>query len=290
MGADPRALGDAGHARRARHRAAARHPGHPGHVPRRRASSPRRPPRWTRCSGGRAFVGLGAGWWEREHAAFGLPLPADRRAARPARARDRDHARAVAAGHQGVRRASASSCPRPPATRARSGTIPIIVGGCGERRTLRIAARLADGCNLPLGPRDVPTQAGRAAPALRGRRPRPGRGRGHRARPAGASARTATTLVPGRAAARAHRRRRRTPAGTTPAPPPTTSAATGCSPSRASAPSSSPLRTCAVRRICSAGPGCSTPSAEGLPLCGVRWLLRHGHQPPPHATRRVRPP
>jgi alkanesulfonate monooxygenase SsuD/methylene tetrahydromethanopterin reductase-like flavin-dependent oxidoreductase (luciferase family) len=27
--------------------------------------------------------------------------------------------------------------------------IPIIVGGSGEKRTLRIAARLGDGCNLP---------------------------------------------------------------------------------------------------------------------------------------------
>src|SRR6266576_2092786 len=26
-------------------------------------------------SGGRAFCGVGAGWWEREHAAFGLPFP-----------------------------------------------------------------------------------------------------------------------------------------------------------------------------------------------------------------------
>ena len=26
-------------------------------------------------SGGRAFCGVGAGWWEREHLAFGLPFP-----------------------------------------------------------------------------------------------------------------------------------------------------------------------------------------------------------------------
>ena len=27
-------------------------------------------------TGGRAFVGVGAGWWEREHAAYGLDFPA----------------------------------------------------------------------------------------------------------------------------------------------------------------------------------------------------------------------
>jgi alkanesulfonate monooxygenase SsuD/methylene tetrahydromethanopterin reductase-like flavin-dependent oxidoreductase (luciferase family) len=26
-------------------------------------------------TGGRAFCGIGAGWWDREHAAFGLPFP-----------------------------------------------------------------------------------------------------------------------------------------------------------------------------------------------------------------------
>ena len=55
-------------------------------------------------TGGRAFVGVGAGWWEREHAAYGLPFP-------PAPERldlledgDRDHAGAVGLRHQGVRR------------------------------------------------------------------------------------------------------------------------------------------------------------------------------------------
>jgi alkanesulfonate monooxygenase SsuD/methylene tetrahydromethanopterin reductase-like flavin-dependent oxidoreductase (luciferase family) len=36
-----------------------------------------------------------------------------------------------------------TSYPRP------AGLIPVIVGGNGERRTLAIAARLGDGCNLP---------------------------------------------------------------------------------------------------------------------------------------------
>jgi alkanesulfonate monooxygenase SsuD/methylene tetrahydromethanopterin reductase-like flavin-dependent oxidoreductase (luciferase family)/predicted kinase len=99
-------------------------------------------------SGGRAFCGVGAGWWDREHAAFGLPLP-------PARERlDQleitiETLRALWAPgtrpHQGDRVSlPETTCyPRP------VSPIPIIVGGGGERRTLRIAARLGDGCNLP---------------------------------------------------------------------------------------------------------------------------------------------
>ena len=29
-------------------------------------------------SGGRAFLGVGAGWWDREHAAYGIPFPSGR--------------------------------------------------------------------------------------------------------------------------------------------------------------------------------------------------------------------
>lgn len=98
-------------------------------------------------SGGRAFCGLGAGWWDREHAAYGIGFP-------PARERlDRledtiETLRALwgsgtkpYAGRR-VTLPETTCYPRP------VGSLPIIVGGGGERRTLKIAAELGDGCNL----------------------------------------------------------------------------------------------------------------------------------------------
>lgn len=97
-------------------------------------------------TGGRAFVGLGAGWWAREHAAYGLPFP-------PAP----DRLDAVEAAIETMRALWA------PGTKAYDGTrvrlpettsyprpvhqIPIVVGGSGHR-TLRIAARMADAVNV----------------------------------------------------------------------------------------------------------------------------------------------
>jgi len=97
-------------------------------------------------SGGRAFCGVGAGWWEREHHGFGLPFPSA-----PERLDDLEGAietmRALwAPGTKAYdgRRVSLpeTTCyPRP------VHDVPVIVGGAG-RRTLRIAARLGDGCNV----------------------------------------------------------------------------------------------------------------------------------------------
>jgi alkanesulfonate monooxygenase SsuD/methylene tetrahydromethanopterin reductase-like flavin-dependent oxidoreductase (luciferase family)/predicted kinase len=99
-------------------------------------------------SGGRAFCGIGAGWWEREHHAFGLTFPT--RAERLDQLETAiETMRALWAkgtkAYDGDRVAlPETTCyPRP------SSDVPIIVGGAGERRTLRIAARLGDGCNLP---------------------------------------------------------------------------------------------------------------------------------------------
>jgi alkanesulfonate monooxygenase SsuD/methylene tetrahydromethanopterin reductase-like flavin-dependent oxidoreductase (luciferase family)/predicted kinase len=99
-------------------------------------------------SGGRSFCGIGVGWWAREHAGFGLRFP-------PARARFDELESAIetlrALWHPGTReyrgervRLPETTCyPRP------VSAIPVIVGGGGEKRTLAIAARLGDGCNLP---------------------------------------------------------------------------------------------------------------------------------------------
>ena len=55
-------------------------------------------------TGGRAFLGVGAGWWDREHAAFGLPFPPAPERLDALERAHRDHACPVGFGHQGVRR------------------------------------------------------------------------------------------------------------------------------------------------------------------------------------------
>ena len=98
-------------------------------------------------TGGRTFCGIGAGWWGREHAAFALPFPpaATRldqleTAIETLRALWQPGTRPYAG--QRVRLPETTCYPRP------VGKVPIIVGGSGDR-TLGVAARLADGCNLP---------------------------------------------------------------------------------------------------------------------------------------------
>ncbi|MDT4920764.1 MAG: hypothetical protein QOI15_1666 [Pseudonocardiales bacterium] len=98
-------------------------------------------------SGGRAFLGIGAGWWQREHAAFGLPFPAAgerldelERAIELIRALWAPGTKAYVG--ERITLPETTCYPRP------VSAVPIIVGGSGERRTLRIAARLGDGCNL----------------------------------------------------------------------------------------------------------------------------------------------
>ena len=98
-------------------------------------------------SAGRAFVGVGAGWWEREHAAYGLEFPAAparldalERGIETMRALWAPGTKPYAGRH--ISLPETTCYPRP------VGDLPVLVGG-GGARTLRVAARLGDGCNVP---------------------------------------------------------------------------------------------------------------------------------------------
>jgi F420-dependent oxidoreductase-like protein len=105
-------------------------------------------------SGGRVVCGIGAGWYEREHTAYGLPFPPIDR--RYALLEDALEVLPLVWGPGSPRydgriaRVPEAICyPRP-----LQEHVPILVGGGGERRTLRLVARHGDACNV-FGEADV---------------------------------------------------------------------------------------------------------------------------------------
>jgi F420-dependent oxidoreductase-like protein len=100
-------------------------------------------------SSGRAILGIGAAWNEDEHNGYGFAFPpvAERMARledalRICRAMFTEPVSTVQGTHHHTR--EALNVPRP----VQPGGIPILVGGGGELRTLRLVARYADACNL----------------------------------------------------------------------------------------------------------------------------------------------
>src|SRR5690242_2822740 len=100
-------------------------------------------------SGGRAQLGIGAAWYEREHQALGVPFP-------PVAERFERLEEALQickqmwsedeGPYQGKHYRLAETICRPrPIQQPRPR---ILVGGSGERKTLRLVARYADACNL----------------------------------------------------------------------------------------------------------------------------------------------
>ena len=99
-------------------------------------------------SSGRAQCGIGLGWYEREHAAYGIAFPPV--AERYALLEDALRALPVLWGPgsnpfegRALHLPETICYPRP-----LQPHIPIVVGGGGERRTLRLAAEHADGVNV----------------------------------------------------------------------------------------------------------------------------------------------
>jgi F420-dependent oxidoreductase-like protein len=121
-------------------------------------------------SGGRIELGLGAGWFEAEHAAYGIPFPG------VVERFDRlEEQLAIITGlwetpvgktfsFEGVHYPVTDSPALPkPAQRPRP---PILVGGDGPRRTPQLAARFADEYNVPfVSPEETGAAFGRARDA-----------------------------------------------------------------------------------------------------------------------------
>jgi alkanesulfonate monooxygenase SsuD/methylene tetrahydromethanopterin reductase-like flavin-dependent oxidoreductase (luciferase family) len=108
-------------------------------------------------SGGRIELGLGAGWFEREHRAMGIPFP-------PAGERmDRlEELLEVLTAWWGVPTGSTFDHhgrhfhleANPGLPRPVGGRVPLILGGWGPRRTPALAARFADEFNVAFGTTD----------------------------------------------------------------------------------------------------------------------------------------
>ena len=100
-------------------------------------------------SGGRAYLGIGAGWYERESLGLGVPFPSTgerfERLEETLQIAKQMWSDEVAPYHgkhyrleETLNSPQVLSRPRP----------PIMIGGMGEKKTLRLVARYADACNL----------------------------------------------------------------------------------------------------------------------------------------------
>ncbi|MEO6123178.1 MAG: TIGR03560 family F420-dependent LLM class oxidoreductase [Ilumatobacteraceae bacterium] len=116
-------------------------------------------------SGGRAAMGIGAGWAEVEYNAYGIPYPDAKtrldqleEGIQILRGLLHDDVSTFDGSHFSL--VEARNEPRPVQSK-----MPIWIGGGGEKRTLKIAARYADGWNVPFVP---PAEFGRKRDVLLG--------------------------------------------------------------------------------------------------------------------------
>jgi F420-dependent oxidoreductase-like protein len=100
-------------------------------------------------SSGRAILGIGAAWNEEEHRGLGFDFPPVpermerlEEAVQICRAMFTEEAPSFHGTHYRIE--EALNYPRP----VQTGGPPILIGGMGERRTLRLVAKYADACNV----------------------------------------------------------------------------------------------------------------------------------------------
>ncbi len=108
-------------------------------------------------SGGRVEIGIGAGWFEQEHTAYGIPFPDTKErferfaeqlevvtglwSTKPGETYD------FAGTH--YRLSDSPALPKPVQSIGHAGGPPVIIGGKGKRQTPALTARYADEFNLP---------------------------------------------------------------------------------------------------------------------------------------------
>ena len=104
-------------------------------------------------SGGRVELGIGSGWFEAEHEAYGIPFPAlgerydryEEQLAIISGLWDTPAGEAFDFAGRYYQVAGSPALPKP----VQDGGIPILVGGGGKKRTPRLAARYAAEFNVP---------------------------------------------------------------------------------------------------------------------------------------------
>ncbi|MHA6798980.1 LLM class F420-dependent oxidoreductase [Bounagaea algeriensis] len=112
-------------------------------------------------SGGRVEFGIGSGWYEREHAAYGIPFPSlqerfDRYAEQLEIITglwDAEQGRPYSYTGDYYQVSDSPALPKP----VQYPRPPVIIGGTGKQRTPLLAARYADEFNLPFVDMDTAT-------------------------------------------------------------------------------------------------------------------------------------
>lgn len=101
-------------------------------------------------SGGRVELGLGAGWFEEEHKAYGIPFPKEKFARLEEQLAIVTGLWATEAGQEFSYDGTYYHLENSPALpKPAQGKVPVLIGGHGATRTPRLAAQYADEFNIP---------------------------------------------------------------------------------------------------------------------------------------------